>query len=103
MYKKISFLFPDNAGTQPSPAMKTVEKLRWIFAICFCMLLYILFFSNHDHGSEMKKKLEYEEMIWRRRHTDLDGVRWDSVVHFQNGRYEVGRFHWVKVSAIQEV
>ena len=51
----------------------------------------------------MKKKLEYEEMIWRRRHTDLDGVRWDSVVHFQNGRYEVGKFHWVKVSAIPEV
>ena len=75
--------------------MKTVEKLRWIFAICFCMLLYILFFSNHDRGSEIKKKLEYEEMIWKQRHMNLDGVKWDSVVHFQNGRYEVGKFHQV--------
>ena len=28
---------------------------------------------------------------------DLDGVKWDSVVHFQNGRYEVGKFHQVSI------
>ena len=75
--------------------MKTLDKLRLMLFMCLLMLSYLLFYPNIDNEAEIKKKLKYEEIIWKQKHIqaiDFDDVRWDGVVRFHNGRYEVGKY-----------
>ncbi len=71
--------------------MKTLEKVRVLLFLGFCVLAFLFFARPElDKAAPREQHVEAPEGGQRRQALDFDRMKWDRLLTFQDGHYQIG-------------